>query len=57
MMVLALFIIGALTSLGCGSNIVSAKANWKQDLVWVLGGCVGAGLMLLAILFSRGWPG
>lgn len=56
-MVLTLFIIGALTSLGCGANVVSAKADWKQDLVWTAGGCIGAALMALAILFSRGWPG
>ena len=57
MMVLTLFIIGALTSLGCGANVVSSKADWKQDLVWTTGGCIGAALMVLAILFSRGWPG
>lgn len=55
-MVLALFVIGALTSLGCGANIFVAKADWKQDLVWTFGGCVGAALMVLAVLFSRGWP-
>lgn len=55
-MILALFIIGALTSLGCGFNVFASDSDWKQDLVWTFGGCVGAGLMVLAILFSRGWP-
>lgn len=54
-MVLALFIIGALTSLGCGANVVTSPSDWKTELVWVAGGCVGAALMVLAILFSRGW--
>jgi hypothetical protein len=56
-MILALFIIGALTSLGCGANVVGSRSDgWKTEAVWMLGGCIGAGLMVLAILLSRGWP-
>lgn len=56
-MIWTLFIIGALTALASGLNVFASDSDWKQDLVWTFGGCVGAGLMVLAILFSRGWGG
>jgi len=55
-MIVTLFIIGALTSLGAGFNIVFTPGDWRRDLVWTLGGAVGAILMVLAVLINRGWP-
>lgn len=52
-MITALFIIGALTSLGCGANIVTTKAPWKQDLVWTFGGLIGAVMMVAAVYIER----
>lgn len=52
-MTLALFIVGLLTAIGCGWNVITASGTWQHDAVWVLGGFGGAGLMVLAIHLSR----
>jgi hypothetical protein len=50
-----LFVIGAMTAIGCGWNIVAAPGNWLRDLIWILGGLCGAGIMVIAILLNTGW--
>lgn len=51
-----LFIVGAVTCLGCGWNITTAKnSNWKVELVWTFGGLIGAAMMAFAALLSNGW--
>lgn len=50
-----LFVIGALTSLGCGWNVVAApNRDWKIELVWILGGLIGAGMMGFAAMLVAG---
>lgn len=52
-MTVVLFIIGALTSLGCGFNILLAsRFSWVFELAWVLGGAVGAAMMIAAIYLN-----
>lgn len=53
-MTLTLFIIGLLTALGCGVNVMGTEGTWAHELIWILGGFGGAGLMILAIAISRG---
>jgi hypothetical protein len=53
-MTTALFIIGALTSLGCGWNVlVTGRSTWGHELAWVLGGTVGAAMMVAAIWLGQ----
>lgn len=49
-----LFIIGALTSLGCGLNIVTVnRASWQHEAVWMIGGVIGAVIMFAAVWLGR----
>jgi hypothetical protein len=51
--IIALFVIGALTSLGCGANVVASKSDgWKTEAVWMFGGVVGAAIMIAAVLLG-----
>lgn len=53
-MTVALFIIGALTSLGCGLNVISVnRASWQHEAIWMAGGVVGAIIMVAAIWLGR----
>lgn len=53
-MVTILFIIGMLTSLGCGINVVATnKTTGLHELAWVLGGIAGAVMMFGAIYIDR----
>lgn len=54
-MTVILFIIGMMTSLGCGLNIVATKSyNWQTEATWILGGLIGAAMMVAAIWLGRG---
>ncbi|MER8540274.1 hypothetical protein [Mesorhizobium sp. M0768] len=53
-MIATIFIVGLLSALGCGFNIVATKnSDWKLELVWTLGGATGGALMLAALYLSR----
>lgn len=53
-MTIALFVIGALTSLGCGWNIMSVRSTLRYEIIWLVGGTVGAAMMVTAVLIDRG---
>lgn len=41
-----LFLIGALTSLACGGNVLFGDAKtWHFEALWICGGTVGAAMM------------
>ncbi|MCW1412188.1 hypothetical protein OLZ32_27955 [Rhizobium sp. 1AS11] len=48
-MIHVFFLIGALTSLGCGWNVMTCKSNVMFEAVWIAGGAIGAGMMYAAI--------
>ncbi len=51
-----LFIVGLLTSLGCGWAFLSnGSATGKQDAAVITGGLLGAAIMVMAILLANGW--
>lgn len=55
-MTTVLFIVGLLTSLGCGWAFLSnGSATGKQDAAVITGGLLGAAIMVMAILLSNGW--
>lgn len=48
-----LFVIGVLTCLGCGWNIVCVSGGtWLHEFAWVIGGGIGAAMMIAAIQLS-----
>lgn len=54
-MIWTFFIVGLLTALGCGINIVTAeKTRWQHEAVWLCGGLIGVAMMVFAILLERG---
>lgn len=49
-MLTTLFIIGALTSLGCGTLVMTtSRFSGLHELAWVIGGGIGAAMMIAAI--------
>lgn len=50
----ALFVIGAATSIGCGWNIMVTSAPFRYEVIWLIGGTVGAVMMVAAIMIERG---
>lgn len=53
-MTTALFIIGAMTSLGCGWNVMTVNnSTGTHELAWILGGFGGAVMMVIAIAWSQ----
>jgi hypothetical protein len=53
-MVTTFFVVGLLTSLGCGFNVVAASRHSAlHELAWVIGGIAGAVMMYGAIYVDR----
>lgn len=53
-MLLTLFIVGLLTALGCGFNVVTVeRSTGLHELAWVLGGLGGAAIVVLAIILRQ----
>lgn len=51
-----LFIVGLLTCLGCGWNVITtSRATALHELAWILGGLIGAAMMAFAMLLGNGW--
>lgn len=49
-----LFIIGLLTCIGCGLNVMKSEGSALHELAWVIGGGIGAAMMIAAIYFGGG---
>lgn len=48
-MIVVLFLTGLLACIGCGYNVICADGDWRHEFAWVLGGGIGASMMIGAI--------